>query len=159
MQDKYILHTALALWSVVLGAFLCAVYDVFRLFRLRRKQNAVTLFICDVLFCVISALSLLILFFNLSHGRMRAYAFVLCLGGLLIWRLTVSRFVMALMGKLIDFVSRLLHSLKAKIIFVYKRIARYAYTSAYCRKTVLNLKNLKFKRKEEKNDTEEARTG
>lgn len=159
MQDKYVLHTALALWSVILGAFLCAVYDVFRLFRLRRKQNAVMLFICDVLFCLISALSLLILFFNLSFGRMRAYAFVLCLIGFLIWRFTVSRFVMTLMGKLFDFVSRILHSLKMHIVFIYKRIARHAYTSAYCRKAVSDLKNLKFKRKEEKNDTEETHTG
>ena len=158
MQDKYFLHFALAFWSIILGAFLCAVYDVFRLFRLRKKQNAFLLFVYDVLFCLIAAVSLLILFFNLSFGRPRIYAVLLCIVGFLIWRVTVSRLVMAIMNRLFGFIERILITLKRKIVFNLKRISRFIYTSAYCRTTVSKIKGYKFKRKEKENGTKETHT-
>lgn len=159
MQGEYLLHTALALWSVAVGAFLCAVFDVFRLFRLRRKQNAVVLFICDFAFCIICSVVMSVLFFNLSYGRMRAYAFVFALIGFLIWRLTVSRLVMSLMQRIVTAVFRILNLIKMRVYHVLKRITRRIYTRVYCRNTVDGVRNLKdFKRKEQENDTKETGT-
>lgn len=143
---------ALAIWSVAVGAFLCAVYDVFRLFRLRRKQNAVLLFVSDLTFCTIAALSMLLLFFNLSYGRMRAYSFVLAFVGFLIWRFTVSRFVMAFMLKLINAVCKLLNSIKMRVIRAYKRMSCRIYTVCYCKTAVADIK----KRKEQEYDTKKT---
>ena len=157
MQGQYLLQSALALWSVALGAFLCAVYDVFRLFRLRRKQNAVLLFFCDFAFCVISAVCMSVLFFNLSYGRMRAYSFVFVLIGFLIWRFTVSRFVMSLMLKFITMACRIMNSIKMRVIGVCKHISRRIYTSVYCKRALADARLfMKLKRKEEENDTEKT---
>lgn len=159
MQGEYLLHSALALWSVALGAFLCAVYDVFRLFRILKKQNAVVLFICDVAFCIISAVCMMIMFFNLSYGRMRAYAFVFALAGFLIWRFTVSRAVMSLMKRLVTAVYNLLNSAKMRVKRFIKRISHRIYTIYYCKKNIKSIENLKeVKRKENENDGKEAYT-
>ncbi|MBQ3230010.1 MAG: spore cortex biosynthesis protein YabQ [Clostridia bacterium] len=157
VQIDYSLHTRLALWSVALGAVLCAVYDIFRLFRLRKKQNAVLLFVCDVAFCVIAAVSVLLLFFNLSFGRMRAYSFVLIAVGFAAWRLTVSRFVIAMMQKLIAFTERLINSIITRAKAKLKLVARKIYTKHYCKKTESLAKagfGMKLKRKEIKNAEE-----
>ncbi|MBO5869281.1 MAG: spore cortex biosynthesis protein YabQ [Clostridia bacterium] len=153
MQDVYFLHSALAFWSVVVGAFLCAVYDVFRLFRLRRKQNGVLLFVCDFAFCLISAIVMLVLFFNLSYGRMRAYAFVFALIGFLIWRMTASRLVMSLMYKIITATCKVLNLIKMRVCVIVKHILRRIYTIRYCNKTVAKIE---VKRKEQKNDRKET---
>ncbi len=127
---------ALAVWSLIVGAFLCAVYDIFRLFRLCRRQNALLLFFCDLLFCLFATVCLLLLFFNLSYGRMRLYAFALSVAGFLIWRFTVSRFVMSLLLKLIKRAEKILNSIKMRVIAKGKRISRRIYTKRYCKNAV-----------------------
>ena len=139
MNNEYLLHMALAVWSVMLGAFLCAVYDVFRLFRLVRKQNAVIVFISDFIFCIFSAVCLLILFFNLSYGKVRFYALAFVIVGFMVWRFTVSRLVMMLLLKLIRQVKRLLASIKMRIDERLKRLLRRIYTKRYCRYAVRNV--------------------
>ena len=142
MNNEYLLHTALAAWAFVLGAFLCAVYDVFRLFRLNRKQNAILLFFSDILFCVFSTVCLLILFFNLSYGRVRFYALAITFIGFLVWRFTVSRLVMMLINKLLGRIKKLLTSIKMRISVKLKRLSRRIYTKNYCKKAVLIPKGL-----------------
>ena len=127
MHSDYFFHTVLALWAVAVGAFLCAVYDVFRVLRLRRKQNRVVLFFLDLLFCLIATLCLLILFFNLSYGRVRVYALALAFVGFLIWRFTVSRAVIAVCLKFIAFSEKVFGSAKKRICSFCKRMLRYIY--------------------------------
>ena len=158
MGVDYSLQTVLALWSVVGGAFLCAVYDVFRIFRLRKSQNGILLFISDVVFCIIASCSMTVLFFNLSYGKMRAYAFAFAIVGFLIWRVTVSRVAILLLNKLIDRFEKLLNSIITRVTFIIKRISRRIYTSIYCNKAVKSVSNgfaLDIKRKEMKNETDE----
>lgn len=140
MQGDYFLHTALALWSVALGAFLCAVYDVFRMLRLRKKQNGFVLFLCDLLYCAIATVCMLIMFFNLSYGRVRAYAFVFAFFGFLAWRFTVSRVVISLCLRLIKRVEKLLNLIKTRVAAIALRLARRIYTAHYCAATVKKIK-------------------
>lgn len=144
MSNEYFLHNALAVWSLMVGAFLCAVYDVFRLFRLRRKQNFLLLFFCDILFCLFATICFLLLFFNLSYGRMRLYAFALSVIGFLIWRFTVSRFVMMLLLKILMLAEKLLNSIKMRISAKIKRILRYIYTKRYCKTAIKKVETKGF---------------
>ena len=127
---------ALSAASFVLGAFLCAVYDVFRIFRLRREFNSAVLFVSDVVYSLIASLSFLILYFNFTYGRVRVYAFVISLLGFLAWRFTVSRFVISLVMRLVDFSLRVLNSSKMRVFALLKRVSRCVYTAFYCRDTV-----------------------
>lgn len=91
MSVDYLLHTLLALWSVILGAFFGLVYEFFRL--LHRFHPRATLLICveDLLFALICAVGMMLLFFNLSFGRMRFYAFPGVVLGFVIWYYTLGR--------------------------------------------------------------------
>lgn len=136
MQVDYQLQTALAVWSVAVGGMLCAVYDVFRVFRLRRAQNKILLFFCDFLFCVFAAISMLILFFNLTYGKVRVYSFVFALVGFMLWRVTVSKLFTALVLKIIDIAEKLLNSIKLCVRALISRAVQFIYTKNYCRTLV-----------------------
>ncbi|MBQ8895536.1 MAG: spore cortex biosynthesis protein YabQ [Clostridia bacterium] len=156
MENNLFSQFALALWSLAVGAFLCAVYDIFRLLRLRRKQNALVLFLCDLLFCAIAAVCAMLLFFNLSYGKMRAYSFVLIAFGFMAWRLTVSRFVMSLLNRLLTVVSKILNSIKMRVLGIIKLCSRRIYTAVYCKRAIASARKLKPERKENENDTEKT---
>ncbi|MBR5746139.1 MAG: spore cortex biosynthesis protein YabQ, partial [Clostridia bacterium] len=84
----------LSLWSAAAGAFLCAVYDIFRLCRIGRKAGAAELFFADLLFCLFVYAVFALLFFNLTHGKVRWFAFAFAACGFRLWRATVSRVFM-----------------------------------------------------------------
>lgn len=144
------------LWSLVAGAFLCAVYDLFRITRLRRRQNAVLLFVCDFAFCMVATCVMLLLFFNLSYGRVRGYAFAFAVIGFLTWRFTVSRLVIKLILLALNAAERLLNSVKMRVRRVVLRLMRRIYTACYCFNALNSVKKMKFKRKDIKNVSDEA---
>lgn len=127
---------ALAVASFLLGVLLCAVYDLFRVFRLRHKINYILLFFSDLAYSAIVSLSMLLLFFNLTYGRVRVYAFVIIVLGFLAWRFTVSRLAMSLCMRLFDFTAKVLNSSKMRVKRFIKRLSRRIYTAFYCRATV-----------------------
>ena len=106
---------ALCLWSVAAGAFLCAVYDLFRLTRLDRKVNPVALFLADLAYCLIAAATFAVLFFNLTRGNVRAIAFVSAAGGFILWRKTVSRLFIAAARRVKRAVKKALRALAKRI--------------------------------------------
>ena len=112
----------LVIASLALGAFLSAVYDIFRLARLIREQKGVILFINDFVYSIIAALCMTVLFFNLSYGRMRAFAFAFVIVGFLIWRISVGKIFMLLMSRLIRLIKRILISIKTRIIAIISAI-------------------------------------
>lgn len=91
MNVDYALHGLLALWSVLLGGFLGFVYEFFRV--LHRFHPRLYWLICleDILFSLICSLGMMLLFFNLSFGRMRFFAFPGMVLGFVIWYFTLGR--------------------------------------------------------------------
>lgn len=142
MENGYFLSNALALWSLAVGAFLCAVYDVFRLSRLLHRQNGVLLFLLDFFYCMIATAVMCVMFFNLSYGRMRAFSFVLTAIGFLIWRFTVSNLVMSLMKRLVRLVAGILNSITTRLRAAVSLAVGHIKTYAYCKKTVASVKRL-----------------
>ncbi len=157
MLSAYQLHTALAVWSLIVGVFLCTVYDLFRLFGFRRRQSRILLFVSDLVFCLIATASMLLLFFNLSYGRMRAYAFVLVIVGFLIWRFTVGRVLFSAMQRLLTVAEGLLNSLKIRAKHCFAVLVRWIYTKSYCKANPY--RSIKrFKRKEYQNGAKDTDT-
>ena len=148
MENGILQSFALALWSLALGALLCAVYEIMRLFRLLKKQNAVLLFFADIAFSLFAAASVCILFFNLSNGKMRAYPLVLIIIGFLIWRFTISAAVMRLMKLVLLRIRSALNRVRLAAARFFGRIERRIYTAVYCKRTVKKIRKIKPKRKE-----------
>lgn len=91
MSVDYLLHTLLALWSVILGAFFGFVYEFFRLSHRMHPRTTWLICIEDLLFALICSAGMMLLFFNLSFGRMRFYAFPGVVLGFVVWYYTLGR--------------------------------------------------------------------
>ncbi len=91
MSTNYLLHSLLALWSLLLGAFLGFVYEFFRIFHRLHPRTAWLICIEDLLFACICSVCMMLLFFNLSFGRMRFFAFPGLILGFVIWYFTLGR--------------------------------------------------------------------
>lgn len=91
MSVSYILFDLLALWAVILGAALGLLYEFFRLLHLLHPRVSWLIFLEDLLFCMLCTFGLLLLFFNLSYGRMRMYAFVFTAAGFVLWYFTAGK--------------------------------------------------------------------
>ncbi|MBR4054773.1 MAG: spore cortex biosynthesis protein YabQ [Clostridia bacterium] len=91
MSTNYLLHSLLALWSLILGAFLGFVYEFFRISHRFHPKAAWLICIEDLLFACICSVGMMLLFFNLSFGRMRFFAFPGVILGFVIWYFTLGR--------------------------------------------------------------------
>ena len=91
MSVDYTLHSLLALWSVILGAVCGLVYEFFRLLHRLHPRAHWLILLEDLSFGLICTAGMMLLFFNLSFGRMRFYAFPGVLLGFVLWYFTLGR--------------------------------------------------------------------
>ena len=119
------------LWSVLLGGALSVVYDLFRLDRLIFNRSVFAVAIEDVLFFVISAISIFCLQLITTNGQIRTFIFVGVIIGFLILRFTLS--------KLFDL---LLKPLKRLVKFIRERYKLFVIKAADF--DVVFLKGLQF---------------
>ena len=97
-------------WSVVCGAFIGLIYDLFRIIRLLVFKGKVASFICDFLFMVTAAFISVIFSMGFSRGNTRYFIVAGELCGLLLVRLTLGRVSI----RIIEFLSRKISALFKK---------------------------------------------
>ncbi len=73
----------------------------------------VLLFFADILFCAVSAFTVIILLYHLNYGEIRAFSLISALAGYIVYRKTLGRPVRFLMKKLLLLVKK-----TVKIIFI-----------------------------------------
>lgn len=123
------------LCSLLLGVFLGVVYDVFRLIRIILPKNNTIIFFEDILFCMFSTASFLILAFNVGSGRIRGMAAFGTLFGFSLYYSTLGKLVYKANEKIISFIKKMIRRvvsffaapivlLLKKIMSVYKRKVR-----------------------------------
>ena len=62
--------------------------------RRRRRLRAVFIFVGDFLFCIIASVTLILLFYQMNHGKIRFLTFVLAGAGFYLYRFTIGKPVM-----------------------------------------------------------------
>jgi len=62
--------------------------------RRRKRLRAVFIFIGDFLFCMIASVTLILLFYQMNHGKLRFMTFVLAGAGFYLYRFTVGKLIM-----------------------------------------------------------------
>ena len=60
----------------------------------RKKLRAVFIFIGDFLFCIIASVTLILLFYQMNHGKIRFMTFVLAGSGFYLYRFTIGKPIM-----------------------------------------------------------------
>lgn len=108
----------LALWSLAVGFFYGFVYEWFRLLHRSHPRLYILIFFEDLLYCLLCALAMMLLFFNLSYGKMRFYSFLLVIAGFLLWYFLAGK----LFRRFLSALHRLLSPVftGCKLYFVYR---------------------------------------
>ena len=94
------------LYSVILGAFLGVVFDVFRVIRAIVPHNSFIVAFEDILFILIWALSLVVFSVELSGGIIRFFCFFGTFLGFAIYFFTVGKIIITLIRKISLFIRR-----------------------------------------------------
>ncbi|MBE6671491.1 MAG: hypothetical protein E7593_04730 [Ruminococcaceae bacterium] len=132
-------------YSFVLGVFLGVVYDVFRIRRLafycekntettasifhrqRMFIEEIVIFIEDVLFWLISTVSMCIFIYYVNSGRFRGVALIGAVIGFFVYYKTIGKVVMLLSGCIINFLRAAFRLLIRFTLYPVGRMLRYIF--------------------------------
>ena len=64
------------LWSIVTGAFLAFMFDLFRASRKVGKFNVIKVALQDILYCILAAFVIIMTSFVTNDGEIRGYMFI-----------------------------------------------------------------------------------
>ena len=103
------------LYSVILGAGLGIVFDVFRVIRAVIPHNSFFVALEDVIFMLIWTFSLVIFSVELSGGNIRFFCFVGTLLGFVIYFFSVGKIVITFIRRISSFIRRLLNAIFGRI--------------------------------------------
>ena len=82
--------------ALSVGAVLGAFYDVFRLLRLAFRHHWLTIFLEDLLFCTVAAVSVFLLLLEGRNGGIRMFLLAGVAGGFFLWYHTVGLLLVSL---------------------------------------------------------------
>ncbi|MDD6800329.1 MAG: spore cortex biosynthesis protein YabQ [Firmicutes bacterium] len=145
-------YIAVALGSIILGAFFGLIYDIFRIRRIaaapssprkggKLSPEAVLIFFEDIVFSIFASVAFILFTYVMSRGIIRAYS-VICTGvGFAVYYFTLGRLTAKIAAAATAIIRRIIKSLLAIImkplIFAAKRagkIIRKKRARAYTKK-------------------------
>lgn len=155
MEIDYVSHHLLFFCSLAAGLFSGAVYDAFRLIRAFFKGR-VFLFITDVVFCVYYSCLMCVLFFNYSHGRIRAYALIASGIGFAAYHFTLGRVTGRVFAFIRSYLSRVFGVIKTKTLRKADIFRKKIYSYSACRRMISSAANGFEKIQRAKNKSQKA---
>ncbi len=146
----------LYLCSVLLGAFWGLLYDGFRIARIffgehfssvasrfekvnlpligspkkpksRNKLRSIFLFVGDFFFCMIASVTLILLFYQMNHGKIRFMTFVLAGTGFYLYRLSIGKLIMACSETVAFLLQTVVRYICFFVCFPFEWVARKTY--------------------------------
>ena len=108
--------------SFFLGSLLCVFYDVIKAFRLSSGSKTTAVFAADIIFSFVAAIITFLFLLSTTNGEIRGYVLFLEALGFLIFRFTLSKFLLKILIKLsglflraVNYVSEFLFKSSLKI--------------------------------------------
>lgn len=104
------------------GFFIGVLFDFFRILRKSFKTVNIVTNIEDILFWILTGLSIIYCMYNFSDGSLRLFMFLGLGLGLLLYMLTLSNFIVETMVKIISILKKFIITIIKIIIFPFKAI-------------------------------------
>lgn len=95
------------LLSLLLGAFLCVVFDFFRVLRLIGLNGKISVFIEDMLFFIIAAFCIFAFYMKITDGKFRLIVPISALLGFVIYRVTIGKLLFFVIKKIVNFIIKI----------------------------------------------------
>ena len=93
---------------MITGIAIGCLFDIFRILRRSFKTVDWVIFLQDILFWIIAGFIMLFSIFTFNHGEIRAYIFVGILLGIILYILTISKFLIKYSVIIIKFYKKIL---------------------------------------------------
>ena len=113
------------LWSILGGMSIAFVYDIFRVKRRIIKTNNIITYIEDLLYWSISAAIMFAIVYIGNDGEVRGYIFLGNIIGAVLYILLLSRIVMFISLKVINYLRKVLKTLWNIFTYPFKVIFRF----------------------------------
>lgn len=98
----------LVLYGIIYGAIIGLLFDAFRVSRLVFKLNAVAVFIEDIFFCIITAVSFFAFCFIFNDGQIRLFTIIAAILGWVIYYFALGRFIFRIVQKILNWIKDLI---------------------------------------------------
>ena len=115
MSSQIVEETLFLYHAVLLGVFVAVIYDIIRIFRRVVKHNRFFISLEDILYWVFCAWEVFYLLYKESSGVLRWFAILGIALGMFLYLISVSRFVVYFISKMIN---KFLHILEKIIVFL-----------------------------------------
>ncbi len=89
------------------GILIGILFDIFRVLRKSFKTNDITTYIEDILFWILTGISLLYSIFTFSNGEIRLYMFLGVFLGCLIYMMLISKYFIKINVKIVSIIKRI----------------------------------------------------
>lgn len=122
------------LWTILTGAIMGLIFDFFRLLRRNGNTKDIWVYIQDVLFWIIIAITIIVSTFLINDGELRAYMLLGYILGVLFYMLLFSKPILTAFNFIFD----VIENVSKKI---WKSLSKLFEKMVDRKKTVKNLEN------------------
>ncbi len=117
------------------GVLIGLLFDFFRILRKTFKTGNIATYIEDIVFWILSGISIIFFMYKFSNGSLRLFIFLGLCFGIILYILTLSNIIIKTSVKIISGIIKLLHKIWSIIIiplkFIYKVIDKIIIRPGY----------------------------
>lgn len=110
------------LYFIFIGICIGVLFDIFRIVRKCFKTSDFITYLHDIMFLVTSGFILIYSIFIINNGEIRGYIFIGILSGICIYFLTISKYFICILSKIILFIKKILFDPVVKLCNKIKEI-------------------------------------
>lgn len=98
-------------YFISVGIIIGSIFDIFRIWRKTIHTSDIITNIQDILFCLITGIIIITSIFYFNNGELRLFIFIGIITGAIFYMLLISKYIMAISIKIINFVKKTVHLL------------------------------------------------
>lgn len=105
-------------YFISVGIIIGSIFDIFRIWRKTIHTSDIITNIQDILFCLITGIIIIISIFYFNNGELRLFIFIGIITGTILYMLLISKYIMAISIKIINFIKKIVHLLMQPFIIL-----------------------------------------
>lgn len=107
------------------GILIGILFDIFRIFRRTFKTSDIITYIEDILFWIISGITMLYFIFIFNNGEIRLYIFLGIFLGVVLYLLTISKMFIKINVKIINFFKNIISVIIKVLLYPLKTLLKF----------------------------------
>lgn len=114
-------QTYVFFWSLFVGVILAVIFDFFRILRRKGNTPNYMVYIQDIIYWIIITFIIIMSAFITNDGELRGYMFIGYILGAIVYIVTISRYILKFVNKVLDLVENIFNQIKEIIHKILKK--------------------------------------